>query len=65
MKTTEWLYGNEYKSLKPVDPEAIKSRIDMLDKHLTTLLDVPYKDRDDFRVSDVINAIRFWNKINE
>ena len=63
MKSTEYLYGT--KDVIMVPKSIIQERIRLLNENLRVLLDVHYFERDTQRISDVMKAIRFWEKINE
>jgi len=63
MKETEYLYG-ENVNVPEIPYGVINQRIALLNKHLTELLSVHYTKRDAKRVSAVVKAIDFWDKLN-
>jgi hypothetical protein len=60
----EYLYGVGVDV--PSIPEAIiLKRIELLDKHIGSIFEVPFMERDNERLNAVIKAKNFWLKINE
>lgn len=64
MKTNEWLYGKGVK-VAPIPKDVANDRIDKLNVHLHQLLDISYLKRDDHRVADVIDAIKYWKNLRD
>ena len=60
----EYLYGKDVE-VEPIPQEAINKRVEVLKKHLSELLDHSYHTRDTKRVSSVLNAIKYWEHIND
>ena len=64
MKTNEYLYGKDI-TVPKIPQEVIDSRIDCLKKHRAKLFMVPMLARDTNRYNKVIQAIDFWESIND
>jgi hypothetical protein len=62
-KDNEWLYGKDIE-VPDIPQDIICRRIELLNDHLTELLDVLWVKRETRRISDIINAINFWTEIN-
>lgn len=62
MKTTEYLYGCNIKSLPSMDA-GLEARIEAANILLDKLLSTPLEDRDWYRITEVVNSISHNNKI--
>jgi len=64
MSQQEYLYGEDV-DVPLIPNEVINKRIELLEKHLATLLEVDFRKRDGVRANAVLKALNFWRKINE
>ena len=63
MKTNEHLYGSGV-AVPSIPQHIIDIRIRLLKKNLTRLLKVNYMKRDKPNIDSIIDAIDFWEQIN-
>ena len=59
----EYLYGIDTK-VPHIPQEVIASRVKLLNKQLSIVLECDYHLRDQARKNEVIKAINFWETIN-
>lgn len=64
MLSNEYLYGKEVE-IPDISADVIMRRIELLNEHLSELLDVHYVNREISRIMAVEKAIDFWSKIGE
>lgn len=58
-----YLYGDHVPA--KISKDVIKNRVDILNVQLTKELDINYRHRDVIKVNKLINAIDFWERIND
>lgn len=63
-KSNEYLYGEDIE-VPELPQEFVMRRVELLNEHLTELLEVHYDSRDGKRCNDVMKAIDFWSSIND
>ena len=63
MKTNEYLYGSEVE-VPEIPNDVIMRRLELLGDNLEQLLDHSYHTRNNDRVREVLDAIKFWENIN-
>lgn len=64
MKNNEYLYG-EGIEIPNIPKDIANNRIDKLYEHLNKRLDVFYPERDNRRINDIMEAIKFWKKLRD
>lgn len=64
MHKNEYLYGKDIE-VPQVDGYIIARRLELLDDHLTDLLNVNYMERDLARIRAVEKAKNFWRRLGE
>lgn len=62
MKTTEYLYGKDISNF-PDAEEHYKAKIEASKLLLKELVDAPYEQRDEQRIRDVTQAIKFNERL--
>lgn len=62
MRTTEYLYGKDISNF-PDAKEHYKAKIEASKILLKELVDAPYEQRDEQRIRDVIQAIKFNERL--
>ena len=61
MKDNIYLYNTE--DVPEIPREFVVRRVELLNEHLTELLEVHYRERDIQRYQAVVKAIRFWEEL--
>jgi len=64
MQSNEYLYGKDIVVVK-VPQFVIDERVALLKENLAKLMDHSYYTRDGVKVNKVLDAIKFWEKIND
>lgn len=59
----EFLYGKDIYIL-PVSQGVIESRIEDLNIHLASLLEVDYRERETARINEILDEIKHWENLN-
>jgi len=63
MKSNKYLYNSD--EVPEIPADIILKRLELLNEHLSELLDVHYNKRELGKVRDVERAIEFWEKMRE
>lgn len=63
MKTNTYLYGDV--EVPKIPQNIIDTRVELLKVELNKELDKSYMNRDMTRLTDIANAIEFWEKLND
>jgi len=64
MTKSAYLYGEDVE-VPEIPNEIIVRRLELLNDHLTELLEVPWMTRDAEKCNAVLKGIKFWETINE
>ena len=63
MTKNKYLYGDV--DVPEIDALVVARRIELLDDHLTEVMNVPPLERNQNKANAIIKAISFWSSINK